>query len=191
MPILTTWLRSYGLPAAGAALVALVGTACSGSPSSPSGLSGNANLRIMLTDAPIDDVEKVNIYFTSVTVKPSGKPVERGLTLTLAENPIDLLTLSDKVVEFALGVVEPGSYEFMHINVDASRSSIVEKGVEKPLQVPSEKIKVLGGFTVNEDATTTLTVDFDAKASLRQLGHGGWLLTPLIAITGHNTSSKP
>lgn len=47
----------------------------------------------------------------------------------------------------------------------------------------------MGGFRVGEDATTTLTLDFDAKASLLKRGNGEWLLTPIVVITGNNTSS--
>lgn len=56
-------------------LVCVAANACGDGPASPSRLSGNANLSVMLTDAPIDGVEQVNIYFTSVTVKPEGTPV--------------------------------------------------------------------------------------------------------------------
>lgn len=85
----------------------------------------------------------------------------------------------------------PGDYEFIHINIDEDRSSVVEKGVTKSLQVPSEEIKILGGFTVGESALTTLTLDFDAKASLLFRGNGEWLLRPVVVITGNNTSSQP
>ena len=173
---------------AAVAAAGLIASGCS-SPSSPSDV-GSRNLRVLLTDAPIDDVEKVNIYFTSLTVKPEGQPVQQ-LTLELTENPIDLLTLSDKVVSFAAGAVEPGAYEFIHVNIDQERSHLVEQGVQKPLRVPSEEIKILGGFTVPEDHTTTLTLDFDAKASLVPLGNGEWLLKPVIVITGHDTSPAP
>jgi hypothetical protein len=164
----------------------LLAQACSDSPTSP---AGGANLSLMLTDAPIDDVDEVNIYFTSVTAKPVGKPVEE-LTLTLPENPVNLLALTDTTVSFATGAVEPGEYEFLHINIDGERSHIVENGVEKPLQIPSGEIKVLGGFTVDADHKTTVTVDFDAEKSLLRLGSGQWLMVPIIAITGHNTSSE-
>jgi hypothetical protein len=171
----------------GLSLAGLLTASCSdGGPTSP---SANSNLRLMLTDAPIDDVEEVNIYFTDITVKPVGQPVQT-LALQLQTNPIDLLTLDDQVVAFAAGAVTPGNFEFIHINIDASKSNIVENGVEKPLRVPSEEIKVLRGFTVDANHVTSLTLDFDARASLVALGNGGWLLRPVIVMTGNNTSSQ-
>lgn len=154
----------------------IITASCGGSPTSPSS-SVNTNLRLMLTDAPIDDVEEVNIYFVSVTAKPVGHP-PRELVLELDENPIDLLTLEATATEFAAALVPPGDYEFIHIDIDEDRSSIVESGVRKPLQIPSEEIKILGGFTVGDNATTTLTLDFDARASLLLRGNGEWLLRP-------------
>ena len=172
--------------AAGALCAMLV--ACSGSPTSP---GGNGSLRIMLTDALTDDVEAVNIYFTSVTAKPvgDGPPVEVALELT--PNPVDLLTLSDSVTAFAAAAVEPGAYEFLHINIDESRSSIVEAGVEKPLRVPSEEVKIVRGFTIEEDQTTQITLDFDADASLVRLGNGEWLLQPVILFMDNGTTPMP
>ena len=113
--------------------------ACGDNPASPSGTG--SNLRLMLTDAPAG-VDQVNIYFTSVDAKPVGRSLEH-LTLNLSANPIDLLTLDDKVVGFAAGEVDPGAYEFLHINIDESRSYLVENGVRKPLRVPSQEIKVV------------------------------------------------
>jgi hypothetical protein len=160
--------------------------ACSDNPVSP---SDGANLALMLTDDATDDVEQVNVYFTSVTAKPAGRAVER-LVLELAENPVDILGLDDRVVSFAAGVVQPGAYEFIHVNIDQDRSSIVENGVRKPLQVPSEEVKILGNFTVDDAHRTTLTLDFDADDSLVHLGNGRWLLRPVIVMTANNVSSR-
>ena len=169
--------------AAIAALVLAIG--CSDGPSSP---SGAGNLRLMLTDAPAG-VDQVNVYFTSVDAKPVGGSMER-LTLQLATNPVDLLTLDDKVIGFAVGEVSPGDYEFIHINIDQDRSFLVENGVRKTLRVPSQEIKVVGGFAIEDDHTTTLTLDFDADASLNKLGNGDWILRPVVIVAGRSTSGR-
>jgi len=142
--------------------------------------SETSTLRLMLRDAPIDDVEQVNIYFTSVTVKPVDRGVEE-LDLELEENPIDLLTLDDRVIAFATGVVPEGDYEFIHINIDQSRSYIVVDGQQRELRVPSQEIKILQGFRVDENEET-IVLDFDARASLVALGNGDWLLKPIVVV---------
>ena len=160
--------------------------ACGDNPASPSGTG--SNLRLMLTDAPAG-VDQVNIYFTSVDAKPVGRSLEH-LTLNLPANPTDLLTLDDKVVGFAAGEVEPGAYEFLHINIDESRSYLVENGVRKPLRIPSQEIKVVGGFEIDDAHVTTLTLDFDADASLNKLGNGDWMMRPVVLIAGKDTRSR-
>jgi len=179
-----------GLPAllvsVAAGVASLIVMGCNENPLSP---SGNANLTLLLTDDLTDDVQQVNIYFTSITAKPVGKPVQE-LRLELENNPINLLELDNRVTMLAAGVVEPGAYEFIHINIDQDRSSIVENGVRTSLRIPSEEVKILGNFTVDENHRTTLTLDFDADDSLSRLGNGGWLLRPVIVITGNNVSSR-
>lgn len=176
-------VRSWCSLCALAAVVIGLAVSCS-NPASP---SGGGNLALRLTDAPLDDVDEVNIYFTSVTAKPVDQPVQE-MTLTLPENPIDLLSLTDTTVSFATGAVEPGEYEFVHINIDEEQSYLLENGVRKSLRVPSEEIKVLGGFSVADDRTTTVTLDFDAEKSLVRLGNGEWLMVPIVVITGNNAS---
>ena len=51
-----------------------------------------------------------------------------------------------------------------------------------PLRIPSEEIKVLGGFTVTEEGLTTVTLDFVAEESLVLLGNDEWLLQPVILM---------
>ena len=70
-------------------IASLATASCGGGPTSP---SGTPNLRLMLTDDITDDVEQVNIYFTSVTAKPVGQSPQE-LALELSPNPVDLLTL--------------------------------------------------------------------------------------------------
>lgn len=159
---------------------------CGDGPTSP---SSQPNLRLMLTDAPIGNVEKVSVYFTSVTVKPVGQPLQE-LTLQLPENPVDLLTLDNKVIGFATGVMTPGDFEFLQINLDPTKSRLVERGVEKPLHVASEEIKIVRGFTVDRNKITSLTLDFDAAASLVSLGDGEWLLKPVVVVNANYVNSQ-
>jgi hypothetical protein len=91
---------------------------------------------------------------------------------------VDLLTLDNQVIALATGAVPAGDYEFIQIEIDPAQSSVLENGVTKSIQTPSNEIKILGGFTVDGD--TTVTLDFDAAKSLLPLGNGAWLLKPVI-----------
>ena len=147
------------------AVLAVMGAAgCDDSPTSP---TADANLVVRLTDDHTDDVEQVNI-FSSVTANPVGGP-PTTLALALMENPQDLLVLQEAVIPLATRLVEAGDYDSLRINLDENRSSIVADGKTIRLRIPSEEIKIPGGFRVNVDGTTTVTLDFDAEASLIRL----------------------
>lgn len=173
---------------------------CSGS-SSPTepGDGGNTTgtLAINMIDDPTDEVCELWIYIQDIRVKPDGQ------TPMLLGNDIggwDLLSLQQGV-EAQLGtwVVDPGVYQFIELLLDESRSYVIEVDLDDPgapenpnclatpsaLQVPSQKFKVNGGpFSVT--AETTVTIDFDAKRSLKRKGSSnnpqGWQLNPKVSI---------
>jgi hypothetical protein len=57
-------------------------------------------------------------------------------------------TPADTVPALAAAAAEPGAHEYIHLNNDASRSHIVEAGVDKAPQVPSGEVKILQGSTL-------------------------------------------
>ena len=140
-------------------------------------------LSIFLTDAPINDVDELNVYIAELKVKPDGGPVERfASTVGL----VDLLTLQNGVTDL-LGQdpVEARTYQFIELLLDEDLSYVVETatGEQKPLKIPSEKIKIAGGpFEVLADGTTSVTVDFDAEKSLKKTGNGRFQLKPFVSI---------
>lgn len=162
--------------------MALVSCSDSDSPSAPSGTM----LRVELTDAPTDELAAVNVYISGLKVKPTTGPVER---IANDIGPIDLLTLRDTSELLVAAEVAPGDYEFIEVQLDEAGSSVVDAAtnVELPVKVPSEKIKVLGGFTIAPDATTTVLLDFDADQSLKRRGNGEWLLEPVILQANAST----
>ena len=159
--------------------VALTLTACD----SPTAPSGSPNLVVRLTDDHTLQVDKVRLYFTTVKAKPVDGPTET-LNLELTTNPQDLLVLQDTVITLATADVPLGEYNFLMINLDEAASHLVlRNGDQVPVRIPSEEIKILGGFEVADETTTTITLDFDAEQSLVSLGNDGWLLKPVIIQT--------
>lgn len=171
---------SFWIRAAVLILVAAMSLAGCGSDSPTSPASGM--LAVELTDAPTDELSQLNVYITGLTVKPADGPVER-----IADDIglVDLLTLQNTTELIALTTLAPGEYTFIQLDLDQDQSSVVElaTGEQKPLQIASEEIKVVGGFQVIEAATTRVTLDFDAERSLRKLGNGLWLLVPIVIQT--------
>jgi len=89
--------------------------------------------------------------------------------VVLANNPQDLLVLRDTIMPLATATVEPGDHLSLRIDLDEELSKIVEGWKIFPIRIPSEEIKILGGFTVRDDWTTTVTLDFDAERPLIQV----------------------
>jgi hypothetical protein len=157
-------------------LCLLITIGCSGDgPTSPS----TGTLAVRLTDAPTDLLAQINVYIVGLTVKRSDAPNEQ---IASDIGLVDLLSLRDTSQLLATVGVEPGFYNHIFVDLDQDQSNVVElaSGLEQPLQIASEQIKVLGGFEVRERGTTTVLLDFDAEASIRQQGNGGWLLVPVI-----------
>ncbi len=138
-------------------------------------------MHIQLTDAPTDEVSEVNVFIVGLTMKHSERPVEQ---IAGEFGLVNLLDLEDTSVLLVTLSVESGTYEFIQVDLDESRSYVVVKasGEEEPLQIPSTEIKVLGGFEVPEGEATTLLLDFDVDQSLVQEGNGEWLLQPVIVM---------
>ncbi len=171
-----------GVRRASVALFALmvVSLGCSSGDSPASTRTGT--LRVEITDAPADEVSEINVYIVGLTVKPSGEPVRR---VAADIGLVDLLTLTDGRFLEIIASVDVADYDHLRIDLDQTRSNVVEKGsgAEKPLKIASEEVKVNGGFTVRRDRDTTIGLDFDARRSLRRRGNGDWLLVPVIVRT--------
>ena len=140
--------------------------------------SSGGTLHIRMIDAPTDEICELHVYIADLRVKPDGLP---PLLLGTALGDFDLLALENGPPA-VLGdfPVEQGRYQFIEILLDESRSFVIEKEdpsdlnnmncleTESSLQIPSAKFKVNGGpFDVDEQ--TTITIDFDARKSLKKL----------------------
>jgi len=161
-------------------LLLLPMVACSSSSTSPTSAT-SGSLRINLKDAPTDQLSAVTVYISGLKVKASGMPVQ---TLATDIGPVNLLDLTTDPIQLVAAAVDPGDYQFIQVELDASQSSVTDSATLEvlPLKIPSSTIKILGGFTVDASHETTVTLDFNADKSLIQRGDGSWLMKPVIVI---------
>ncbi len=152
---------------------------------------GTGMLQVRLTDAPIDlsTVQSVNVTLSDVTVlpeettNPMGMLIEPG-PITLMTHPatFDLLTLTGGATALlASGEVPAGTYSRIHL--DISNATLVNKdGSTSPLQIESNKVDVPIQFQVTVGTTSTITLDFNAGASVQvnQTGTGQFILRPVV-----------
>jgi len=180
------------LLAAGVAL-ALAGCNSDGSSSG----SGTGTLNLAVTDAPIDSAEHVYVTFSAIELKPRSGP---SFTIELDQPvKIDLLALEGELSETLLDeetgdpVVPAGDYNWMRLHPqldDANDTApqhtyiVVTEGnsVPYPLGVPSGEqtgLKLVSGFTVEEDQTAYYVIDFDLRRAVVQSGsHYEYKLRP-------------
>jgi len=155
------------------------------------GGAGTGMLQVRMTDAPIDlsTVQSVNVTLTGVvvfpdeTTDPMGMVVQPG-PISLMTHPatFDLLTLTGGATTLlASGEVPAGHYSRVHL--DISDATLVNKdGTTAPLQIDSNKVDVPIQFQVTAGMTGSITLDFNAAASVQvnQTGASQFILRPVV-----------
>lgn len=165
------WLHGFALACATAL------SACGGG-----GGSDDGQMKVSVTDAPVDDAKRVVVTFTQIDAKPQGgDPISFPLA---APAVIDLLEFTDGLAIVVLPPVTlpAGDYEWLRLHVvDGVNNSFVEldDGGIEPIRVPSGRLQVIKGFDVPEGGLAALTIDFDLrKALVDPVGQDGFLLKP-------------
>lgn len=145
-------------------------------------------LRILLHDAPADEVDEVWVEIASVRAHGDAGWVE------IASEPIavDLLTLQNGVAaELGLAELAPGDYDQLRLEVTSSW--VVVDGETGPLKVPSggsSGLKIPHHFTVPECGGVTLSLDWDVGAHLTYARGRGHILRPVLVVDGETADES-
>ncbi len=151
--------------------------------------NGTTNLRVNLTDAPIDELDSVYIDIREVRVKMGDDTTsinDNGWqTLTATPGIYDLLSYQNGVdTLLATGPVPTGYLQEIRLILGSNNSVVDSFGVVHPLTIPSGsesglKIKVNRRLNATLDS---LLIDFDAALSVKNEGASGYKLRPVIKI---------
>jgi len=145
--------------------------------------SQTGTLELKITDAPTDlNIEKAEITLSKIAVHmaDSGENESSWLTVVEEEKTFDLIELIN--VTAALGEADLGVGKYTQVRLSIDRAVVTIDGAAYDLEVPSDKLKLTKGFTIEAGKTTTLTLDFDAKESIKESGEGDYKLRPTIKI---------
>jgi len=183
-------VRSIITPAS--LVVALLLAGCNGMEGgSGRSAGGTGSLQVRLTDAPIDlsTVQNVNVTLTGVTVfpeettSPMGMLMEAGpISLMAFPATFDLLTLTGGATALlASGQVPAGNYSRIHLDI-SSATLVYKDGNTTPLKIDSNKVDVPIRFQVTAATTSTITLDFNAAASVQvnETGSDQFILRPVV-----------
>lgn len=164
-------------------------SACGGG---STGGSDTGQAKVSVTDAPVDGVQRVVFTFDSIDVKP-----DNGSQIRFAVTPpktINLLEFTDGQAVVVLPPVDlpAGDYQWLRLNVVENESFVMrDDGGLEPIKLPSEKLKLIRGFTVPEDGLVALTVDFDLrKALVDPPGQDGYILKPVVRVVDEDEVGK-
>jgi Domain of unknown function (DUF4382) len=177
------------------AVMALVGCSGGGGDSSPQ----SARLSVSLMDAPVDGVTAVYVKITSMWIKRAGGPAVE-LPLTNAPLTVNLMALTDTNAAILVNeaVIEPGTYEWLSMDVAAERNVrdsyvLTETGGEEEidLRVPSGRLRLVSGFEVGPNQAVRLLFDWDMRQGLvLPPGQNRYFLKPafrMLDVTEYGT----
>lgn len=173
-----------------AASVAAVLVGCGGGSvaTDPTGI-----INVAITDAAIDDVSEVWVEFSEVALKP-----KQGNEIIVSFDPakaINLLDLQNGKTEALLPDTEVpvGPYVWMRLGVNAEFDNVYDSyalmkdGSQLELRVPSGSesgLKLQSGFTVTQDMSTNMIIDWDLRQALSDPpSQSGLHLRPALRVT--------
>lgn len=146
-------------------------------------------LRMLLTDAPLDGVDQVNVTFDRVEVQHS---MAGWTTVTSSVQTFDLLALQNGVTaDLGLTSLSTGTYSQIRMHLTDAWLVIDEEPVD--LFVPSGEqsgLKIPHDFTIEPGSQTDIVIDFDAGESVHQRGNGEWIMRPVLKVVGSSTTAR-
>jgi PKD repeat protein len=106
------------------------------------------------------------------------------ITIVNETQTFDLLALQNTSALLGEKNLTVGKYTQIRLTVTSGIITINVNGSieEHTLKVPSDSIKLIHPFTITENTTTVLTLDFLVNQSIHQTGNGKFLLKPTIKI---------
>ncbi|MFC1627674.1 DUF4382 domain-containing protein [Gemmatimonadota bacterium] len=173
-----------------AVAITLSFSACSTEP------SGTGTLQLNLVDAPtpIEGIEAIDIVFSFISVHASADADSENVGWIIV---MDDQTIEEErtfnLLEYVNGTsailgeaeLEEGHYTQLRIGIESA--SITINGTTSDLTIPSgtqSGLKLTGGFNIDPNVITAITLDFDAGESVRENppGSGRYKLQPTIRM---------
>lgn len=147
-------------------------------------------LYLQITDIPGDlNITKALVTISSVEVYSSAagsdedeKTESSTGWYTIVEEPqtFDLIALIDTKEFLGRGYLDTGRYNQIRLYVDKALVTI--NGNTYKLEIPSQTVKLIKPFKIENRRTTTLTLDFDIQKSVKSAGKDKYILEPTIKV---------
>jgi hypothetical protein len=150
-------------------------------------------IKVYLADSPAG-FDEVNIVVSQVSVHVADEDTASGWTvISDTTQTYDLLELRNGAMAlFADHQLEPGHYTQIRLKVTDGCNVVVD-GEPYDLNIPSgyqSGVKINHQFTIEEDVTYELLLDFDAEKSIIEKGNGQYQMKPVIRAIPVATSGS-
>ena len=155
--------------------------------------SGNqtTQLRVNLTDAPIDELDSVYVDIREINVKLGDDTLTTGsdesgwLNIAANQGVYDLLSYQNGVdTLLGSGVIPTGYVKEIRLVLGSNNYVVDSFGVVHPLTIPSGSSSGLK-IKINKPVygpVDSLLLDFDAALSIKNEGAAGYKLRPVIKL---------
>lgn len=154
------------------ALSALVSPGCGGA-----GAGGDGQLQVFLADAPDPSITRIEVDIARVDAHIGN----RWVLVSDTPQTFSLFDLAQQEALLASTPLPAGQYTQLRLVVTACR--VTDADGTHSASVPSGAqtgLKINIGFPVNPGEITALLLDVNVDKSLRKLGNGNYLFTPVI-----------
>ena len=147
--------------------------------------TGSGSLVLQITDAPGDlNVTEALVTLSNISVHRAvgGNNNTSADWVVIVEEPqtFDLIEIKDVKELLGSKELDVGVYTQIRLHIDEAFATIDD--VEYELEIPSESIKLVKGFRIIDDETTTLTLDFDVNESIHKTGSDRYIFQPTIIV---------
>lgn len=153
------------------------------SPSGPVVIASVGILEMRVTDAPAD-YTAVWVTVSSIEVHRAGSDEESGWETIIEDiRTFELLELRDGL-EAVLGnkEIETGKYTQIRMMVENCTVTTTDGEIHEA-KVPSDKVKIVGSFDIEEAEITVVTLDIDAYESVPPPKNSGqFIFTPRVKV---------
>ena len=150
--------------------------------------SGEGTIVLKITDAPDYNITEALVTMSEVRVHYAGANNTNdndtfGEWITIVNNSqtFDLVALQDVTELFGTANISAGWYTQIRLFVESALVTI--DGIQYNLTIPSNTVKLIKPFKIEDGQTTTLILDFDVQKSVHKTGNDKYIFNPTIKVT--------
>ena len=147
----------------------------------PTLVMGIGTIQIFVTDPPAPNVANVWVEVSKIEVHRAAGPDSEWITIVDQPVTFDLLKIAEVQKFLGSQKVDAGTYTQLRMYI--TEAWIIDlDGEEHDAFVPSERLKFVRPFTIEDGEIKGLVLDFDGDRSLNVTGAGQYVLKPVVTL---------